>query len=349
MNKALTISLLICLFLTSCNQSDKPFSSYEEAQNAIISLNVVFTEPLHNENNALLDKQLPFTDEYLKHRNTLYNRLMQTPLTSQQTHQLNYLVIAQRFPERYFSWPAQSNILANMLILSNGDDDAKKIKSWLAHVQQQLENAGESNLKLNKIELTYLKQYTQNAIASSSTPIDLQPALIQLNRYFEGYLPRASIGLYGLANGGQWYQSKLNYFSNRVHSPLQWLTIINEQLKNKPRVSYQSTITIGAGRSFMTQFLFSNDAKKGLDWQTGYQQLPTQSKNKILSAADTVLLLALMETDLGIHYHAWTLPQAHINLRKRLEISMQDADELVKDIVLYPGQSFSFAQQLLDL
>ena len=64
--------------------------------------------------------------------------------------------------------------------------------------------------------------------------------------------------------------------------------------------------------------------------------------------ADELLYMAMMETDLGVHYHAWTLSQARLNLLKRLNISEEEATLLVEDILFYPGQAFSFAPQLLN-
>jgi len=57
-------------------------------------------------------------------------------------------------------------------------------------------------------------------------------------------------------------------------------------------------------------------------------------------------MLTMMETDIGIHYHAWTIEQAKVNLSKRLKVSEQTAQYLVEDIILYPGQSFSFCGQI---
>jgi hypothetical protein len=99
----------------------------------------------------------------------------------------------------------------------------------------------------------------------------------------------------------------------------------------------------------ISEFLESDKQAQaqGLDWLTKFKTLPVLAQNKAITAADKTLMLALMETDVGIHYHAWTLPQAKVNLIKRLDISESDAQYLVKDIVLYPAQSFSFAQQVL--
>ncbi|XQF92064.1 hypothetical protein ACOBV9_10960 [Pseudoalteromonas espejiana] len=99
--------------------------------------------------------------------------------------------------------------------------------------------------------------------------------------------------------------------------------------------------------SFVSEFLKSTPIVQGLDWQTNYKILPSMASNASLNLSDKNLMLALMETDVGIHYHAWTLPQAKVNLIKRLSVTEDDAQYLVEDIILYPAQSFSFAQQIV--
>ena len=99
--------------------------------------------------------------------------------------------------------------------------------------------------------------------------------------------------------------------------------------------------------SFVVKYLSDEKLIEGLDWQSAYLDLPAMASNMNMSDKDKTLMLAMMESDIGIHYHAWTLPQAKVNLMKRLEISQEEAQYLVEDILLYPGQSFSFIQQLM--
>ena len=234
-----------------------------------------------------------------------------------------------------------------MLSIVKNDAQYKSIDYWLIFVQTQLKAAEQSNLKLNKIEHSYLKYYVQQAINSTNTPIELNESLSVLNNYLTQYKPRGSIGLSGLANGSQWYQSKLNYFANDVLSPLEWLSLIDSKFKTMQSSTEQITVGISDVSQLSETFLKETQLL-GLDWSTGYMLLPQRANNKQLTAADKRLYLTMMETDLGVHYHAWTLSQARLNLLKRLNISEEDASILVEDIIFYPGQAFSFAPQLLN-
>ena len=347
MNKTPIISLLFCLLLASCSKPADLFSSYEEAQTALISLNTALSAQKNSHVTGLSNEQQPFTDAYLARRHAIYQQLMQMKLTVAQTNQVNYLVIAERFPERYFAWPAHTDVLSNMLSIVKNDAQYKSIEYWLIFVQTQLKAAEQSNLKLNKIEHSYLKYYVQQAINSTNTPIELNESLSVLNNYLTQYKPRGSIGLSGLANGSQWYQSKLNYFANDVLSPLEWLSLIDSKFKTMQSSTEQITVGISDVSQLSETFLKETQLL-GLDWSTGYMLLPQRANNKQLTAADKRLYLTMMETDLGVHYHAWTLSQARLNLLKRLNISEEDARILVEDIIFYPGQSFSFAPQLLN-
>ena len=62
-----------------------------------------------------------------------------------------------------------------------------------------------------------------------------------------------------------------------------------------------------------------------------------------LTMQDKAFWQTMMETDLGIHYQAWKRQQAKVNLQKRLQLTSQQADYLVDDIVFYPAFSFSYA------
>ena len=151
MKKTPIISLLFCLLLTSCSKPTDIFSSYEEAQSALISLNTALSAQPNSQVTQLSNEQLPFTDAYLERRHAIYQQLMQMQLSAEQTNQVNYLVIAERFPERYFAWPAHTDVLSNMLSIVKNDAQYKSIDYWLIFVQTQLKAAEQSNLKLNKI------------------------------------------------------------------------------------------------------------------------------------------------------------------------------------------------------
>ena len=110
----------------------------------------------------------------------------------------------------------------------------------------------------------------------------------------------------------------------------------------------QHTMVEASNASQLTKLLLTDSKIMGLDWSTGYTLLPQRANATQLEPADAQLYMAMTETDPGVHYHAWTLSQARLNLLKRLNISEEDARILVEDIIFYPGQSFSFAPQLLN-
>ena len=347
MYKKLFLSLLLCLFLAACSKQSQPYESFDDAQIALKALNMALIQSSAKKADKVTKEQLIFSDAYLTRRHAIYQNLMSMDLNLNQIAQVNYLVIAERFPERYFSWPAQVNVLKNMLAVKGTKNTPDNVITWLKLTQDTLDSAKQSNLKLNKVELALLQRYVKSAITSS----DVQPALKSHIRAFSDYLasykPRGSVGLRGLPNGSQWYQSKLNYFSGEVHSPLEWVTLLNEKIEVLGRVTFDSKMSTSHQKSFLVQYLSGEKLIEGLDWQTDYQDLPAMASNMNMSDKDKTLLLAMMESDIGIHYHAWTLPQAKVNLIKRLEITQEEAQYLVEDIILYPGQSFSFIQQII--
>ena len=347
MNKTHLLSVLFSLFLVACSKQPPPFESYGAAQQSIKSLNTAL-KPVGTAS-VPHEQVLPFSSAYLSLRHQMYQRLQTMTLSNAQTQQLNYLIIAERFPERFFSWPSQVNVLDNLLSAQIQSTKANEVIEWLKFTQDQLDSALQSNLRLNKVELNLLQGYLQTSQLKQSSVNDLKAQIAEFNDYLAQYKPRGSIGLRGLANGSEWYQSKLNYFSGAVKSPLQWVDTINQHLQidshTAPNLSYNEHHST----SFISQYLSKAPIVKGIDWQTDYMLLPAMAKNSQLSPEDKRLMLALMETDVGIHYHAWTLSQAKVNLVKRLAISQRDAQYLVEDSVLYPGHAFSFAEQLLTL
>ncbi|GAA58522.1 hypothetical protein P20652_0377 [Pseudoalteromonas sp. BSi20652] len=347
MYKKLTFSLLLCLFLAACSKQAQRYESFEDAQIALKALNIALLQTDTRKTDKITKEHLVFSDVYLAKRHTIYQNLMDMQLSLNQIAQVNYLVIAERFPERYFNWPAQVNVLKNMLAFENSKNTPDNVITWLKLTQDTLDGAKKSNLKLNKIELALLQSYVLSAIAND----DVQPALKSHIRAFSDYLssykPRGSVGLRGLPNGTDWYQSKLNYFSGEVHSPLEWVTLLNEQIKLLERVALDNKLASSHQKSFLVQYLSAEKLIEGLDWQSSYQDLPAMASTMSMSNEDKAIMLAMMETDIGVHYHAWTLPQAKVNLIKRLEINPKEAQYLVEDIILYPGQSFSFIQQLM--
>ena len=133
-------------------------------------------------------------------------------LSNAQTQQLNYLIIAERFPERFFSWPSQVNVLDNLLSAQIQSTKANEVIEWLKFTQDQLDSALQSNLRLNKVELNLLQGYLQTPLLKQSSANDLKAQIAEFNDYLAQYKPRGSIGLRGLANGSEWYQSILSFW-----------------------------------------------------------------------------------------------------------------------------------------
>ena len=112
------------------------------------------------------------------------------------------------------------------MLFEDSKSTPDNVITWLKLTQDTLDSAKQSNLKLNKVELALLQRYVLSAIGSSEAQPALKSHIRAFSDYLASYKPRGSVGLRGLPNGTQWYQSKLNYFSGEVHSPLEWVTLL---------------------------------------------------------------------------------------------------------------------------
>jgi hypothetical protein len=346
MNKILFITFCLPFLLAGCSKETSRYGNFSQAKAALEQLNIVLNNSESNNQNKEIGTSALFSDKYLRQRHEIYQSLMNMTLTPGQRAQVNYLVIAERFPERYFAWPAQINVLKNIQLFASSNKDILTIK-WLQSTLSKLKDAHQSKLKLNKIELSLIKGYLAKFKVTDEHSTELSSVFNELVDYLLVYKPRGSIGLSGLANGSEWYQSKLNYFSGEVHSPLEWVTLLNNEIKKLEPQPLNITLQSSHQQSFIVHYLAKEQAIDGLDWLTNYQLLPEMAQQTLLTNPSKTLMLALMETDVGVHYHAWTLPQAKVNLMKRLTLTEQQAKYLVEDIALYPAQSFSFAKKLV--
>jgi hypothetical protein len=346
MYKTFFVSLLLCALLIGCTDKSDSFSSFDEARSALKSLNTALVLEEGTNNKKFTDENIVYSNEYLDKRHAIYQQLMTMKLTPNQITQVNYLVIAERFPERFFPWPAQVNVLNNMSLFKHSASTVEQAIKWLKFTQTKLEIAKQSNLKLNKLEYALLQEYVAQAIKNKATQGAIKSHIRAFSNYLANYKPRGSVGLRGLSNGSEWYQSKLNYYGSAVNSPLEWVVIINEKIKALESAVINAKFAKNHTKSFVVQYLSEEPLINGLDWQAHYLDLPAMASKAKLSNKDKLLMLAIMETDIGIHYHAWTIAQAKVNLSKRLKVSEQAAQYLVEDIILYPGQSFSFCGQV---
>ena len=131
MYKKLFLSSLLCLFLAACSKQPQPYESFEDAQVALKALNMALVQTGATKGNNIEKDQLVFSDAYLTKRHTIYQSLMGMELNLNQIAQVNYLVIAERFPERYFNWPAQVNVLENMLAFEGSKNTPDNVITWL--------------------------------------------------------------------------------------------------------------------------------------------------------------------------------------------------------------------------
>ena len=337
----------LALFLSACGDTNNQYQSKEQAQQALQTLNQ-FLRPT-GEIKPVNKQQFPFNDAYLKERHSIYQAMQTLELTPVAQRTLDYLIIAERFPQRYFTWPVYIPVLDNMLDYNQQHDITANINNWLSFTQQQLILAKESKLRLNSIELNTLQAQVTKNLARVDLPENLKHTLTEFNDYLALYAPRGSVGLHGISNGGSWYQSKLNYFSGVTKAPINWLVAVQSQLKEMQQEAYSIHVAVDHRYSVLAQrFALSNKKLVGFDWAQDYQSLIGYAGQAAtgLSNEERTFWLAMMETDLGIHYHAWTVQQAKVNLLKRLKMTPQQVDYLVADIIFYPAQSFAFATLL---
>lgn len=339
----------VCLsafFLSACSDGNKQYQSKEQAQQALYSLNQFLRPMSEVASNSVSDPQWPFSDAYLKERHTIYQAMQSLALETADKQLLDHLIIAERFPQRYFSWPVYIPVLENMLEYNQHQDITAGIASWISFTQQQLVAAQESKLRLNSIELDALQTQVTKGLNRDDLPEVIKQSLTNFNTFLASYTPRGSAGLHGLSNGGSWYQSKLNYFSGATQAPINWLVAVQSQLKGSKQQVSLLNFAIDHQHSVLEQYFALNQNQIiGFDWAQNYQNLriTAEQARAELSNEERVFWLAMMETDLGIHYHAWTVQQAKVNLQKRLKMTPQQADYLVADIIFYPAYSFAFA------
>jgi len=334
MIRQIVLLLLVSVMLSACSEQSDRFSTYTVGQQQIGNINNLLSTQLDNGGKTYW----PFSEAYLQARHLAYQGLANVELSDSQQAQLNYLIIAQRYPERFFVWPVQRDVISNAI--KQDDYTPEALGKWIERVETKLIEAEQSNLRLNKLELKLLRSMVISHLDNNNENVVM--ALTKLNQYLAQYKPRTKLGLVGLANGKDWYQSKLNYFANTTKPPLSWLSEIQHLLKEKPTVDLSLPVFSSHNKPLVLQYLEDGDLHAGLDWQLDFIDVK-QSKRQ-LNQDEQYFWSVMMETDLGIHYHTWNEQQARVNLMKRLSVNQQQADWLIEDIVLYPAMSFIFAR-----
>jgi hypothetical protein len=324
----------------------------------------------------------PFNDAYLTQRNEVYENLAKSNITLS-NKELDYLTIQQRFPERYFPWPAQIDVLDHALLntsVGHSETLILEAQKWVEFVKVRLQEATNSNIKLNKMahadllhRIELVKTKIDRLSLNKAKFISLLSKLTELEVYVLKYKPRNMLGLRQMPNGVDWYQSKLNYFLGDVKAPDEWLIAVQRELKginihepiliNKITDNTLQLELIQSGFN-LPQPLLANLVSEfesrlieskvsGLDWQQGYINY-NETFEKLYSKPDTVdanfklFWLTIAEIDLGIHYQGWGLKQAQHVLNKRFVLNETEVTSLIEFVVFYPGQIMSGVKGLLE-
>ena len=307
------------MLLVACSEKSIQ-TTFTEAQLSIKEINTA----LLNAQKVDEVKYLPFSEAYLKDRHLILKNVAFTTLTAEQQSELQYLIIQERYPERYLPWPAITNVAKHL-------NSAQKA-AWQKLVVSKLKEAQESKIFYNRYELEQLIDY------SKSDNLD------DLQAYLESYKPRSRLGLYQLPNGKEWYQSKINYYYSAVEKPITLLAKIQ-----KVSSEQKSNSTILENFDLIEVAKQNCKIEAGLNWIEQYINLPATFKNcdmsKLSKYRKAVLVLA--EVDLGIHYQAWSEQQALVTLVRKLEIDNIQAKALLTDIIFKPAAVLAAARPFL--
>jgi len=374
--------IFLLLVLVACN--DVKTSKIQDTQESIEKLKVLNYLLLPSQLDIKGPVEYPFNDTYLMQRNEIYEDLAKSNQlnASISNKELDYLMIQQRFPERYFPWPAQIDVLDPALLNASVDHNKTLLlqaEKWVEFVKGRLQEATKSNIKLNKmahadllhrIDLVNLK--LDRLSLDNDEFKSLKNKLTELQSYVLKYKPRNMLGLRQMPNGVDWYQSKLNYFLGDVKAPDEWLITIQAEIKgfniNEPILINKITNNalklelIKNGFNIPQPLLASllsgfekiliESKVSGLDWQQGYinynetfEQL--YSKSEIINGDFKLFWLTIAEIDLGIHYQGWGKKQAQHVLNKRFVLTNKEAESLIEFVVFYPGQIMSGVNGLL--
>ncbi|MCF6442076.1 hypothetical protein L1077_21845 [Pseudoalteromonas luteoviolacea] len=307
-----------------------------------------FTQKLHALNwfmsgsqESELDKAMPYDELYLSQRHALLDSINAKELSQFDASTIMYLKIQQRYPERYLSWPVQTNVLA----LSQAYFSPQEIDTWLLNVKRRLEDGAESNIHLSRIEKSQLMDYLSDSDHQSDTVNVFKAFLTQ-------YKTRSGIGLSQLPNGTEWYQSKLNYYTGTVHAPHDFLRIIQDSKKeDASKVAFEWRAA-EFNKPFVLAFLEKAcQYKSGLNWRDHFIDIrETFSRCEYKLDNDNLYIAAIVaEVDLGVHAFSWSQQQAMHRLQSKLALDEAQAYALLKNIVFYPASIFVLLEQFMPL
>ncbi|MEO2266635.1 hypothetical protein V1358_04795 [Pseudoalteromonas sp. YIC-656] len=322
------LSLLSFLLLVSC--SNEPQLNATQTLTQLQSLNSKLVGDFTNE-----QAPWPYTEEYLKQRHQIYANVNAQTLSDAQLRTYDYLRTEERFVRRYQPWPLLLDVAEHSEQLQTPKLQSELAK-WLTYVEAKLQQGERSKIYINQVEREHMQAQLDALISISSTD-SLSKAIRQLQDYLAQYIPRNQLGLSQLPNGKDWFQVKINYYSDQVHSPIQWMTAVQKQLNQANERSLEPLPKQALS-------VLGDD----LDWRQNYRDIKSWAKSQQLSSAQAQLALIWMELDLGVHYQMWDKEFVMTALAQR-GVTPQVAEGLFKQVLRHPGQSFMFASIVHEL
>ncbi|WP_105255148.1 hypothetical protein [Pseudoalteromonas sp. T1lg75] len=310
------------VFLAGC--SDAPNLNSEQAIAALQQLNARLSGEKGD-----ASQPWPYTPEYLKQRHDIYNAIARSQLTPNQAQTLDYLITEERFVRRYQPWPLAAKIDASSAFFQDPLWQ-EGLAKWLRFVEQALEQGQQSKIYLNAVEMAHIQAQLGQIKTQSTVPV-LNSAIASLETYLSRYMPRNQLGLGQLPNGAQWYQAKINYYSNQVRSPIQWYTHILGEQKGLKGLNVQP-LPEHEGAKIMPD----------LDWRQSYGDLRGWAKAQQLTPSQRYMALIWMEVDLGVHAQMWSEQFAYTALANK-GIDAGGATRILMQVLAHPGQSFIYA------
>ncbi|WP_462158018.1 hypothetical protein [Pseudoalteromonas sp. GB56] len=322
------LSILLFFLLVSC--SNEPQLNAEQALIQLKSLNSKLGGNFTDET-----APWPYTEDYLKARHTLYSGIQAKTLSDAQVSTYDYLRTEERFVRRYQPWPLFLDIAEQNNQLQ-GSEIQDELALWFHYVLAKMQEGEQSKIYVNQVELQHM-QSQLDALKGISSTESLSKAIEKLQYYLEQYTPRNQLGLSQLPNGKDWFQVKLNYYSNQVHSPIQWMTAVQKKLDARGELILET----------LPEPDWSS-LESDLDWRQNFLDIKSWAKSVTLSQAQVHMALVWMEVDLGVHYQMWDQEFVITALAQR-GVTPQVAEELLAQVLCFPGKSFVYASNVLEL
>ena len=311
--------LLISLFLSACGEPSKPQDTQQLARQ-YKELNILLT----NNGNPVDTIVFPFSEHYLKQKSQLLDAWYEqaNTLDEQTLNELELLIIEQRYTERFFPWPFQTNPVKHYAARFSPFDD-KRVAQYINHTRLTMESASKNKIKLGKEHYQSLLTHVEHAKEYLQQYPLSHKALSSFSDYLSAYLPRRTSGLGSLPNGKEWYQTRLNYFVGTAIEPK---NIINQILILQPKIENNAAYL----NCFGTHQCSNN---QGIDWRTNY----SNRKSEFIDIQFGYEQSVLAEVDFGVHLQNWTTEHALTVIKEKLRVNDEKAKNLFETIIDEPA------------